>query len=113
MNNKTEVFPEDRTLTFGYTLVSKSPKESDTFHSAFYNPVLKAFGCFDDTSIHMWDPHTGKTVYSANSSLISKGYKIVCLTFSAAHEVLLNNSYKRFLDLFRINGRFQAARVRP
>ena len=78
---------DPRTLKFGYTIVTKSPKDSDNYYPALYNPSYKTFCCYDESTIQIWDPLTGKTIYNTSTVIAAKSHKIVHLLFVKSHEV--------------------------
>jgi hypothetical protein len=78
---------DERSLKFGFDLVTKSPKTSETYSPAFYNSTYKTFCCYDESNMQVWDPCTGKILYSCNTIFASKTHKIINAIFVKSHEV--------------------------
>jgi len=85
---------DERSLKFGFDLVTKSPKTSENYSPAFYNSVYKTFCCYDESNMQVWDPSTGKMLYSCNTIFASKAHKIINAIYVKSHEVTLYPSLR-------------------
>ncbi len=94
--NADDQYLDDKTLTFGFTVAARYQKSSDYFRGVLRNPnlgytsahsILRAFAHFDDSTIQVWDPATGKSLYSASTASFARGHKITALLFIKCHDV--------------------------